>query len=472
LSAPEQLLTLQPATLDANGAAVARTDDLRVHVAGALPGETVTARLVHRSPHRHPHDDGHDAWGELQDVLVASPERVPPVCPGYGSCGGCVLQHLSLAGQLSWKRQQVVEALATVPGALPTVAACASSPLALGYRNQAKYVVARAGGTGAGLVLGAYAPRSHRVVDLAGCRLGEPPQDEVAAKLRELLLQAGIAPYDERNRTGLLRYVVVRTNAQAQVLVALVTARPEFPQGPALAQALAQAIPAVVTVVHNVNDSTGNVIFGTHELPLLGPGVLEEHFGKVGVEIGARAFVQLNRGVAQLAYAAIGQALQVARDAGGGAPLLRVLDLYSGVGAIAFSLAEHAREIIAIESNPAATSAGQAAAARAGLAHVRFVTGAVAAAIAEPATFGAVDAVVLNPPRAGADAVVCAAIARMRPGVVVYLSCNPATLARDVTALRAADESWVVESVQPFDMLPHTTHVETLAVLRRSARRS
>jgi 23S rRNA (uracil1939-C5)-methyltransferase len=454
-------LTLHPRALDDAGAGVAEAHALRIHVAGALPNETITARVVHRSPH------GPDAWADLQEILVASPQRVAPACPAYGQCGGCLLQHLAPAGQLAWKRSLVVSAFAAQPASsgLPKiadgVAACVASPRSLGYRNQAKYVVGRdADGR---TILGGYAPRSHHLIDLAGCRLGEPPQDEVARQLCQLLDREGVEPFDERTRTGLLRYVVVRTNAAGEALVALVTARPELPQGARLAEALAAAVPAVVTVVHEVNDSPGNAIFARGgaglQRTLLGPGVLRERFGQVAIEIGARAFLQLNREVAQAAYAAIGRAL-------GPDPIARLFDLYAGVGAIAFSLAGAAREIVAVEENPTATSAGQLAAARAGQTHIRFVTVEVATAMGG---LGNADAVVLNPPRAGAGARVSAAIAAMRPRIVAYLSCNPTTLAKDLAVLTAPGSFLTVESVQPFDMLPHTAHVETLAILRRSA---
>jgi 23S rRNA (uracil1939-C5)-methyltransferase len=304
------------------------------------------------------------------------------------------------------------------------------------------------------------------VIDLAGCRLGEPPQDAVAAQLRSLLEHHGVEPFDERTRAGLLRYVVIRTNAAGQVLVALVTGRPEFPAGAAIAAELAAAIPAVVSVVHEINESTGNAIFAratptaASAPTLLGPGVLIERFGTVDVEIGARAFLQLNRAVARAAYAAI-------RDAFAAAPISRLFDLYAGVGAIAFSLADRASEIVAVEENPAATAAGTRAAARAGLSHVGFVTGQVAAILA---SLGQADAIVLNPPRAGAGAQICAEIAASRPQVVAYLSCNPATLVSDLVTLTAGVSDLIIESVRPFDMLPHTTHVETLVVLRRSSR--
>jgi 23S rRNA (uracil1939-C5)-methyltransferase len=451
------LLTLRPVALDADGAGLATSDDLQIHVAGALPGETVSARLVHVSPHRR------EAWASLDSVLSAAPERVPPLCPAYGACGGCVLQHLSPAGQLAWKRELVVTALAGLPG-LPPVAPCVASPLSQGYRNQTKYVVA-ASGAPARLILGAYAPRSHRVVDLAGCRLGEPPLDEVAARLRDLLAREGVSAYDEGKRIGLLRHVVLRSNDRGQVLVTLVTAQAEFPAGARIASALQAACPAVVGVVQNVNDSPGNVIFGRDERTLMGTGVLRERFGAVEVELGPRAFAQLNRGVAQLAYAAIGRA--IGSIFAGRTRARRLLDLYAGVGAIAFSLADAADEIVAVEENAGATQAGAQAAERAGLGHVRFVTGPVAAALA---AVSQADVIVLNPPRAGAGAAVCANIARLQPFVLMYLSCNPTTLARDLASLTSADPDLVIDGVQPFDMLPHTGHVETLVTLRRVLR--
>jgi 23S rRNA (uracil1939-C5)-methyltransferase len=452
--------TLHLDALDDAGAGMAEADGRRVHVAGALPGETVTARVVHRSVH------GRDSWADLHQIIVPSPERVAPVCPAHGRCGGCVLQHLASRGQLAWKRDLVRSALEAAPTGLrlPLIEDCVPSPANLGYRNQAKYVVSRdpSGRT----ILGAYAPRSHDVIDLAGCRLGEEPQDLVARHLRDLLDLHAVVPFDERTRTGQLRYVVLRTNHAGAVLVALVTGGPDFPAGIAIAEALAAAIPAVVSVVHEINESPGNAIFAratpatAAPAALWGPGVLTERFADIEVKIGARAFLQLNRGVAQAAYAAIRAALAPR-------PVSRLLDLYAGVGAIGFSLADLAQEIVAVEENPSATAAGADAAARAGLSKVRFVTGPVAASLG---SVGPADAIVLNPPRAGAGAQVCGAIAALRPDVIAYLSCNPTTLANDLVALTTADPRLIIESVRPFDMLPHTTHVETLVIVRRSPR--
>ncbi|HEY0714086.1 MAG TPA: hypothetical protein VGF45_15505, partial [Polyangia bacterium] len=190
-------LSLAITGLDDNGAGIAAQDELMVHVARALPGEQITAALTHTSPHRKA-DGRRDAWGELQAIAVSSPDRVAPVCAAYGRCGGCVLQHLAPAAQAAWKRSRVEAALAEVlrgagDGGKPVeVSPCVPSPQSLGYRNQAKYVVGRA--ANGRPILGAFAPRSHDVVDLAGCRLGEAPQDAIATWLRDWLETHAVPP--------------------------------------------------------------------------------------------------------------------------------------------------------------------------------------------------------------------------------------------------------------------------------------
>src|SRR4051812_38295051 len=196
--------TLDCTALDEGGAGGGVVEGRRLHVAGALPGERVTAVVEHLSPHQ-----GRPAWGRLAQVLIPSAERVAPVCPGFGSCGGCLLQHLSYPAQVRWKTDRVREAVAAWPAlAGVRVADGFPSPSPLGYRNQGKYVCGL-DASGA-LVLGAYAPRSHAVIDLAGCRVVEPPVDEVAATLRGWLRAAAVVPFDERTGQGDLRYVIVR----------------------------------------------------------------------------------------------------------------------------------------------------------------------------------------------------------------------------------------------------------------------
>jgi 23S rRNA (uracil-5-)-methyltransferase RumA len=436
--------------LDARGAGVGPAGAVRVHVAGLLPGERAEVEIEHVSPHRGA-DGRSDVWARALAMADRSPDRVEPACPAYGDCGGCPLQHLAYPAQLRWKREQVAAALEGLGG--PAVDACVPSPRLLGYRNQGKYVYGPAAGPP---TLGAYAPRSHRLVGLLGCRVVEPVIDEVATALGGLLARAGVPAFDERRRTGLLRGCVLRSNARGEVLVALVTARQPWPEGPRLAEALRAADPRVVGVVQNVNTGAGNVIFGDQDTTLAGQPHLAETLSGVTVRVGARAFLQLNRDVAAAIYARVAEA---ARSLG---TIERMVELYAGVGAMSLGAARLAAEAIAIEENPEATAAGAAAAREAGLASLRFVTADAAGGLRG---IDRADLVVLNPPRAGVDAAVAAAVPALGARLGAYVSCDAGSLARDLGRMSAAGLRPL--AITPFDMLPHTPHVEVLVLLGR-----
>jgi 23S rRNA (uracil1939-C5)-methyltransferase len=424
-------------------------------VAGLLPGERAAVVVDHVSVHLL--EGRRAAWAHIETLQQASPDRVAPVCPAFGACGGCPLQHLAYPAQLRWKTDRVKDALGRHPqlAAVP-VADCLPSPRTFGYRNQAKYVYGREQGSGR-LALGAYLPRSHELVDMAGCEVVEPILDEVAGLLRVLLAAQMVAPFDEVRRIGLLRYVVMRANDAGEVLVTLVAARRDWADAVALAEELLARAPAVAGVVLNVNDGRGNALFGADEVTLAGRPTLEDQLGPARVELASRSFFQLNRGTAGRAY----QALRAAAASLG--PLDRAVDVYAGAGGIAFSLLPLAAEVVAIEENPAATAAAAAFAGRHGLG-VRFVTGDAARMLEQ---ISDADLVVLNPPRGGCDADVLAAVGRLRPRLCAYLSCHPGTLARDLEVL--AGLGLAVGEIQPFDMLPHTPHVEALALLSSRA---
>jgi len=430
--------------LDDEAAGVAMQDGVRVHVAGALPDEEVDAAVAHVSPHRP------DAWATLAAVARASPERVPPVCPAYGACGGCTLEHMAYARQLDWKKEHVQAVLAHA-GVTAPVAACVPSPRPLGYRNKSKLVYA-ADADGKP-VLGAYAPRTHRVVDLAGCRVAEPPLDDVAGALVALLSRHGVRGYDERSGEGLLRYAILRVNHLGQVLATLVTASDAFGDGEALARDLMAARPEVVGVVQNINRSRGNALYGDEERTLAGEASLVDRVGAVQLELSSTAFFQVNREIAARIYADVAEAAALTGTE-------RVVDAYAGVGGIALTLARGAAEVVGIEEHPRAVADAQAAAQMNHATRVRFVIGDVEAELHK---LGAADVVVLNPPRRGCAQAVLRAAASMKPRLIVYVSCAPDTLARDLALL--AKEGFVTRSIVPYDMLPQTPHVESLAVV-------
>lgn len=444
-------LSLVCADLDDEGAGVSAD---AVHVAGALPSEAVTATVEHVSPHRR------EAWARLERLDVPSPARRVPACAAFGSCGGCVLQHWDYPEQTAWKRRRVERALsAAAVGDLP-VHPCVGSPRRLGYRNNSKLV---AGRHGARLVLGAFAPRTHRLVNLAGCRIAEPPLDDTAEALRALFDDAGVEPYDEQTLSGGLRYVVLRTNARGEVLAVWIAASP-LADGAGLARRFRAARPEVVGVVEHVNATRGNALYGGGALRLLdGASSLKEGVDidgrAVALRLSAGAFFQANRDVAGLAYTALARAL--APRAGE-----RVVDAYCGVGGIALGLAGAvgpAGMVVGIENNRAAVEDARASADLNHLRNVQFQAEDVAIGLTG---VDRADLVVVNPPRKGCGAAVLTQVARLSPRAIAYLSCDPDTLARDLAWLAA--RGYVTRSATPFDMLPHTPHVESLAIVEPS----
>lgn len=406
-----------------------------------LPGERAEVAIEHESRQRPL------AFGRIvRRVGAPSPERVSPACPAFGRCGGCVWQHLAYPAQLREKRARVERALAGALPSPPAVREAIAAPSVLGYRNKGKYVV------GPELVLGAYEPRSHRVVDTLGCQVVEPAIDAAARAARDALAQSGLEPYDERARRGHLRHVIVRRGGDGRVLVALVVtaATPDAP----LRAAARELLGAATGVVRLDNDARGNALLGAGApRPLAGDPEVGEQVDGVAIALDATAFWQVNRDQAAVLYAAVA-------DASGAGPGTRAVDLYGGVGGIAFALASRGARVHGIERLPAAVDAATRAAR--------------AANLADRATFAAGDAaelppgaelVVVNPPRKGLEPAARAAVIAAAPARIAYVSCGPESLARDLAELAAA--GYQVAAVQPVDLMPGTPQIETLAILDR-----
>lgn len=408
----------------------------------------MTACLDHVSHHRPV------GWALLRQIDQPSPARVPPTCAAYGPCGGCVLQHFDYPAQVAWKERAFRARFAAQPAlAGVPIHAAVPSPASLGYRNKSKLVVGR--DHGGRLILGGYAPRSHAVVDLAGCAVAEPPLDAVAATLRDVLAAHNVAPYDEVRLRGTLRYASLRVNVDGAVLVTLVTASEEFPAGEAVVAALRAAHPAIVGVVQNLNPTRGNAIFGPQDRTLAGTPTFEDRIGDVRLRVSSRAFLQANRQVAAAAYARLAEGVALTGRE-------RVIDAYAGVGGIALTLAPHAATVVGIEEHPAAVDDATASALLNGVTNAHFVAGDAAEQLARES---AADVVVLNPPRKGCARAVLDSIAALAPRTIAYLSCAPETLLRDLTILHGL--GYRTRAITPFDMLPHTPHLEALAILDR-----
>ncbi|MBV8762756.1 MAG: 23S rRNA (uracil(1939)-C(5))-methyltransferase RlmD [Deltaproteobacteria bacterium] len=430
--------------LDEAGLGVGLSAGRRIHVADLLPGERAEVAIDHDSPHKP------EGWGRVVRRLgPASPNRVQPKCPGWGRCGGCVWQHLSYPAQLEAKHARVAKALVHLG---VTVAPVHPSPALFGYRNKGKYVVGLAGKH---LVLGAYAPRTHAVVDTLGCKVVAPIIDELASWVRGAAEAADLVPYDEKARTGELRYVILR-EAKGDVMVALVVAtgtpRVKLEQ---VANALSRH-PALRGLVAITNDRRDGAIVpsGSSAQVLLGHGHITEELAGVSIAVGAAEFLQVNRAQATAMYARVAE---LAREAGG----TRALDLFAGLGGIGLHLARGGATVTSVELDREAVAQLRRAAERANL-PLRAIAGDAGDLSRED--LGDPDIVVVNPPRKGLSDGARALLAQLAPPTIVYVSCGPESLGRDLAALAPAYRADVIE---PFDLMPGTPQVETVVRLRR-----
>lgn len=373
-------------------------------------------------------------------------------CPHFPHCVGCVLIGHPYGEQLRLKHQRVREVFGRVPSlASIEIPPVIGSPRAFGYRNQVKLVVRRAA---RGLLTGIYRPGSHQLVDISQCPVHHPLINTVIEQFRRVVERYRLSAYDERAHTGLLRYVIVRvSNWSKTAQVILVTRDRVLPHAREVVGSLCR-VRGVVSVVQNVNAEPGNVILGPTFVPLTRAAALVERIGFLKLKTHAGAFVQANTPVARKLYE---QALQWAAPG----PADTAVDLYCGVGALTFYLATAAKHVVGIEESPIATADAKQNVRLNGFDNVRFRCGDVAALL--PELGQPVDVLVLNPPRKGAAAATRSAIVACAPRRIVYVSCDPITLARDLDWFAA--NGYHPTRVQPFDLLPQTDHVECVALL-------
>ena len=433
-----------------SGEGVGRVEGFTVFVRYALPGETVTAVIDEVRTNF--------ARGRLIRIEVTDPQRVNPQCPVYEACGGCQLQHLSYAGQLEVKRQAVQDSIQRI-GKLMDVK---TMPV-LGmtdpwrYRNKAQFPVGCIGGE---IITGCFAAGSHDIVSTQSCLIQNELNDRLLAAVRRNAASVGVAPYDEKTGQGVLRHVMGRVGiATGEVMAVLVTATRDFPGSEELVRQLRAAMPEIVSIQQNVNSGRTNVILGRETRVLWGNPVIYDRIGHFSFQISAESFFQVNAVQTQVLYE---QAVKKAGLSG----VETVFDLYSGTGTISLFLSEGASQVYGIEYSKAAVADAERNAADNGVRNVNFIAGDVAEKIVELQEKGIrPDVIVLDPPRAGCEEIVLRTAAAMEPSRIVYVSCNPATLARDLAILE--NMGYATREVQPADMFPQTFHVECVVLLQR-----
>lgn len=449
-----QILTLRIERLSSDGSGVAHSaDGEAVFVPGTAPGDEARVRIVK--------DCGRYAFGILDELLTPSPDRVPVDCPVAGPCGGCSLRHLDYAAELRAKQESVLDAFRRIGGLEVPVLDILPSPEVDRYRNKVQFPV---GVDKNGVpCIGFYAGRTHRIVPCPDCKLQPGVLNEIGNALCAFFAQQGIRPYDEQSGKGLVRHIFLRRGAHSgQIMVCLVCTRAKLPHAEQLCTVLREQFPTISTILLNVNAKNTNVILGSENHALYGPGYIEDTLCGVPVRLGPLSFYQVNTLAAERLYGVAAQYAQLTPDD-------TLLDLYCGMGTIGLSMADQCRELIGVEIVPEAIESAKANAARMGeavAAKSRFFCADAGQAATQLAAEGLhPDIVMLDPPRKGCDEATLSAVVRMAPRRVVYVSCNPATAARDAAWLEK--NGYHAEKVQPVDLFPRTKHVECVIALSK-----
>lgn len=435
------------------GEGVGRLDGYVMFVRGGLPGDRVR---VHVTETRARY-----GRGEIDEVLTPAPDRVEPPCPYFGRCGGCRLQHLAYPAQLAFKAKQVrdcLERLGHVTGF--ELRPILPAPDPYGYRNKMEFTVAQAKGEP---IIGLHeADRYDAVLDIERCLLQSETMNTLLDEMRRQARARGLPVWDGATEQGLLRFVSLREGRRTgDAMVNIVAASPDLERLAPVADALRARVPSTASVVLNVNAKKASVAVGSEEHVLLGRETITESLGGLSFQVSANSFFQTNTVQAERLFALVEAACASEGHE-------TIFDLYSGTGAISLLLARGCRRVYGIEVAPAAVADAVRNARANGIENCTFLTGEVRHVLPVLVADGVrADTVVADPPRAGFHPKALGTLAALAPDRIVYVSCNPSTLARDVGDL--VRRGYRLEWVQPVDMFPQTPHIEAIARLRRAA---
>ncbi len=427
------------------GQGVVRLDGAVVFVPGTIRGEEIDLRITKVMKTA--------AAGELVKLRTPSPERTAPECPQFGRCGGCQFQHMSYQEELWAKRQRVEDALRRLGGSDVPIEGILGARDPLHYRNKSQYPV------GADGSIGFYQLRSHKVVPIRRCLIQSEISDATAEAVGAWMRRYKVPPYDETTGKGLVRHIYVRVNRKGESLCCVVVNGRQVPREPELAALIRAAAPRTVGVVLNSNTRRGNVILGEKYRTLWGQDYLMDTLCGLQFKLSVPSFYQVNRDQAEVLY---GKALEYAALTGEET----VLDLYCGTGTITLCLAQQAKRAIGAEIVPPAIADARENAERNGIGNAEFFCGDASDIAAKLEAEGLrPDVITVDPPRKGLAPDVIASVAGMAPERVVYVSCDPATLGRDVKLF--AGLGYQAERAAAVDMFPGTAHVETVCLLSK-----
>lgn len=436
------------------GQGVARLDGLVVFVEGTVPGDRVSARIVRRKRDY--------AQATLEAMIEPSPHRIEPRCPLFGTCGGCSSQNLAYDEQLRQKANQVREVLARIGRQSDlAIAPIRPSPTIWRYRNKMDFTF----GTDSDgrLVLGLHRRGQYAgIVDVERCWLQPEPFDRTLATVRQFARSSGLPAYDPRSHKGFWRHLVLRHSvAEDRTLAVLITASGEVAGLDRLVEELTSSKTHVAGLVWAVNDSVADVAACREKRFAWGESALHERLGRLRFRVSPMSFFQVNTRATEELYECVAEFVEPNTASA-------LLDAYCGTGSIGIYCADGFARVVGIESVRDAVLDARENAALNGLRNCTFLCGQVKRTIALARAFvsGRFGRVVVDPPRGGMDKRALARLLELRPAVLVYVSCNLATLARDVLA--TVEAGYEIERVQPFDLFPHTPHVETVIKFKLS----
>ncbi|MEA5462782.1 23S rRNA (uracil(1939)-C(5))-methyltransferase RlmD [Leptothoe sp. PORK10 BA2] len=445
-----QVIDLTIDDLSSSGDGVGRWQERVVFVPNAVPGDKLQVRLTRVKPTH--------GFGQWLTILEPSPHRVRPACIVADKCGGCQWQPVSYARQLQAKEHQVQSALMRLGGFVSVpMAPILGAPQPLAYRNKATYPLAR--GAEGGVKAGYYRQGTHQIVNLNRCPIQHEALNPLLVDAKAVIQARAWSLYDEKKHQGRLRHLALRVGHHTgQTLLTLVTTGP-LPGVDEQAEQWLSEHPDLVGVCLNVNGKKTNAVFGDETRCLAGQPYLEETFLGLRLRIQPATFFQVNTAQAEALVSVLLEQLNLQGNE-------TVIDAYCGIGTLSLPLARHAARCLGIESQAEAVAQARQNAALNGLQNTEFFVGAVEDVLLEISRQQPVDVVVLDPPRKGCDRTVLDALLEISPARIVYMSCNPATLARDLKVL--CDQAYALTMVQPADFFPQTAHVECVAFLEQT----
>ena len=476
-----EIVELQITDLGSEGEGIGKIDGFPFFVKGALPGDTIRASVMKAKKNM--------AFARLQEILTPSPDRIEAPCPVFGRCGGCQLMHLSYPAQLRYKEQKVKNALQRIGGiaeeeldaVMEPILGMTANPTPLRYRNktQVPFGNDRDGNT----IYGFYAGRTHAVIPCKDCLLGAEENKDILEIVRQWMEENHVQPYDETNGRGLLRHVLIRKGFHSgETRVCLVINGKKLPKKEMLCERLA-AIPGMHSISISVNEENTNVIMGDNYETLWGEDGIHDKICRWD-EQSSGADYGITYGISPLSFYQVNpvqteKLYTTALEYAGLTGQETVWDLYCGIGTISLFLAQKAKQVYGVEIVPQAIADAKENAKRNGITNAHFFVGAAedvlpayyrGDATGSPeqnsgADMRRPDVIVVDPPRKGCDIACLETMVQMQPQRIVYVSCDPATLARDVKYLR--EQGYRLQRVRACDMFPNSFHVETAALLVR-----